>query len=157
MNVKNLSILNNTSANDGTSMQYKGFWNFKTTDFSLYYLHMKTNINTVNNMWMIEAIGYNYCEATKIRSAWTFHNSGTTVYNISYTYLGGSRGLSPSNVYRSSDGYIVIVGWSPCWGYSGFMLNGYNTADGYNQASLSPDKSPQIIASAFSASNSGVY
>lgn len=156
MRVQNLNILNNAYTNDGTFMQYKGFWKFNTYDWNGYYLHMKTNINTVN-MWMIEAVGYNYCQATKIRSAWTFHWDGGNIYNISYRWLGGVNGLQPTNVYRSGDGYIVLVSYSPCWGYCGFMLNGYNTADVYNQSGLSNGQTPQVTQSAFSGSNSGVY
>lgn len=157
MRVQNLNILQNIHSYDGTFMQYKGFWKFNTFEWGGYYLHMKTNINTVNNMWMIEAVGYNYCYGTKVRTAWSFHKSGGGLYNLAYNYLGGSNGLLPTNTYLSSDGYVVIVGYSPCWGYCGFMLNAYNTADLYNQSTLSNDKTPQIIVSSFSGSNSGVY
>jgi hypothetical protein len=156
MRVQNLNILNNAYSQDGTFMQYKGFWKFNSYDWSAYYLHMKTNINTVN-MWMIEAVGYSYCQATKIRSTWTFHWDGGGLYSVSYNRFGGVNGLNPTNVYMSVDGYVVLVGYSPCWGYCGLMLNGYNTADVYNQSGLSNDKTPQITASAFSGANSGVY
>jgi hypothetical protein len=156
MRVQDLAILQNTGSYDGTFMQYKGFWKFNTTAFSAYYLHMKTNINTVN-MWLIEAIGYNYQYSTKVRSSWTFHWDGNGLYSRSYSYLGGANGLSPTNIYMSGDGYVVLVGYSPGWGYCGFMLNAYNTADGYNQSGLSNNKVPQITASAFSGGNSPIY
>lgn len=156
MRAQNLNILNNAYTNDGTFMQYKGFWKFNSYDWSSYYLHMKTNINTVN-MWMIEAVGYNYCYATKIRSTWTFHWDGGGLYSRSYNRLGGDNGCNPTNIYMSGDGYVVIVGYSACWGYCGFMLNGYNTADVYNQSGLSNDQTPQITAYAFSGGNSPIY
>lgn len=156
MRVENLNILQNTYSYDGTFMQYKGFFKFNSYDWSSYYLHMKTNINTVN-MWMIEAVGYNYCYATKVRSTWTFHWDGGGLYSRSYNRLGGDNGCNPTNIYMSSDGYVVIVGYSACWGYCGFMLNGYNTADIYNQSGLSNDKTPQITAYAFSGGNSPIY
>lgn len=155
MRVQSLGILKNTAANDGTNLQYKGFWKFNSYDWSGYYLHMKTNLNSTN-MWMIEAVGYNYCQATKIRSAWTFHYWYGTPYQVGMQRLGGVNGLNPTNVYISGDGYIVIVGYSPCWGYCGFMLNGYNTGDGYGQSGLN-QQSPSIIASAFSGGNSPIY
>ena len=156
MRVQNLAILQNTGSYDGTFMQYKGFWKFNSYDWNANYLHMKTNINTVN-MWMIEAVGYNYCYATKVRSTWTFHWDGANLYNRSYNYLGGGNGCNPTNIYMSGDGYVVLVGYSACWGYCGFMLNGYNTADGYNQSAISNNKVPQITASAFSGGNSPIY
>ena len=156
MKVQSLGILQNTAAYDGTTMQYKGFWKFNSYDYSGYYLHMKTNLNSTN-MWMIEAVGYNYCQSTKVRCAWTFHYWYGTPYNVGLQNLGSYMGFAPTNVYISSDGYIVLVGYSGCWGYCGFMLNGYNTGDGYGQSSISSDQTPQIIASAFSYSNSGVY
>lgn len=157
MRAQDLAVLQNTYSYDGTFMQYKGFWKFNSYDWSTYYLHMKTNINSVNNMWLIEAIGYSYCYSTKVRSSWTFHKSGGGLYNLSYSRLGGSGGCDPTNIYLSGDGYVVIVGWSPCWGYCGFMLNGYNTADLYDQSGISNDRVPQIIASAFSGGNSPIY
>jgi hypothetical protein len=157
MRAQDLAILQNTNSYDGTFMQYKGFWKFNTTAFSAYYLHMKTYINSVNNMWLIEAIGYNYQYSTKVRSSWTFHKSGGGLYSLSYSYLGGGNGLSPSNIYLSGDGYVVIVGYSPGWGYCGFMLNGYNTADLYDQSGISNNRSPEIIAASFSGSNSPIY
>lgn len=156
MRVQNLNILNNANSGDGTFMQYKGFWKFNSYDWGAYYLHMKTNIDSVNNMWMIEAVGYTYCYSTKIRSTWTFHKSGSPLYSISYSRLGGDNGCNPTNVYVSGDGYVVIVAYSPCWGYCGFTLNGYNTADVYSQ-SISNGNTPQIIASAFSGGNSPIY
>ena len=156
MRVRDLGILQNTAAYDGTTMQYKGFWKFNSYDWNGNYLHMKTNLNSTN-MWMIEAVGYNYCQATKVRSAWTFHHWYGIPYQVGLQRLGGVNGVNPTNVYMSGDGYIVIVGYSPCWGYCGFMLNGYNTGDGYGQSGISSDQTPQIIASAFSGGNSPIY
>ena len=156
MRVQTLGILQNTAAYDGTTMQYKGFWKYNTYDFVANYLHMKTNLNQVN-MWMIEAVGYSYACGTKIRSAWTFHLWNNSIYNTGLARLGGGCGCNPTNVYRSSDGYVVIVAYSDNWGYCGFMLNGYNTGDGYGQSSISIDQTPQIIASAFSGGNSPIY
>ena len=156
MRVQNLNILQNTNSYDGTFMQYKGFWKFNSYYGNTDYLHMKTNINTVN-MWMIEAVGYSYCQATKVRSTWTFHWDGNALYNRSYNRLGGNNGCNPTNIYMSSDGYVVIVGYSPCWGYCGFMLNAYNTADVYNQSAISNNKVPQITAAATSGGNSPIY
>jgi len=156
MRVQDLAILQNTHSYDGTFMQYKGFWKYNTYDFVTNYLHMKTNINTVN-MWMIEAVGYSYAYGTKIRSTWTFHFDGGNLYARSYNRLGASGGCDPTNIYMSGDGYVVIVAYSGSWGYCGFMLNGYNTADVYNQSALSNNKVPQITASAFSGGNSPIY
>jgi hypothetical protein len=157
MNAINLGILKNANSGDNTSMQYKGVWKFNVYDPNYgLYLHMKTNINTVN-MWMFEAIGYNYCQGAMIRSAWTFHWDGGNLYSLSYTQKGPNSGCAPTNVYMSVDGYVVLVANSPCWGYCGFVLNAYNTADIYNQNGLSNNQYPQITASLFSAKNGGAF
>lgn len=161
MKAQNLAILQNTNSYDGTFMQYKGFWKFNSyfTGPATEYLHMKTNINTVN-MWAIEAVGYNYSLAASVRSTWGFHWDGNNLYNRFYGNLSPSGyvySVQPQNIYMSTDGYVVLVAYSGSWGYCGFMLNAYNTADIYNQSALSNNKVPQITASAFSGSDSGVY
>lgn len=156
MKVQNLGILRNAASQDETCMQYKGFWKYNTYDFTSRYMHMKTNINSAPNMWMIEAVGYNYAMQLAIRSAWTFHWDGNGLYSVSYRNLGGNNSLNPTNVYRSLDGYIVIAAYSDNWGYSGFMLNAYNTADVYYQY-FGINRIPEIIAFAYSASNNPVY
>lgn len=159
MRVQDLAILQNTNSYDGTFMQYKGFWKFNSyyTGASTEFLHMKTNINTVN-MWLIEAVGYNYSQNVKVRSTWGFHWDGSNFYSLVFDSLGGyGYSVQPQNIYRSADGYVVLVAYSSSWGYCGFMLNAYNTADVYNQSGLSNNKVPQITASAFSGSDSGVY
>lgn len=155
MRVENLAILNNAYSNDGTFMQYRGMYKFNTTYNGFGYIHMKTNINTVNNMWMFEAIGYNYGYAGNIRCGWVVHKSGSTLYYTGTSFAG--FGLNANTPYLSTDGYIVLVANRPSLYYVGFVLNAYNTADVYDQSSLENNKVPTVTASAISSSSTGVY
>lgn len=154
MRAQNLNILNNAFTNDGTFMQYKGFWKFNSTG-SGPYLHMKTNINTVNNMWCFDAVGYNYGDSHAIRCTWVVHKSGGGLY-----YVGGGNlyfGMYNDGCYLSGDGYIVLRAYAGSYFYIGFMLNAYNTADVYDQSGLGNNKTPEILAAALSGSSSPIY
>lgn len=141
--------------NVGVNAQYNIFQN-RFYGGGVYFQY-KTNIPFSGwSMHNIEAIGYNYGNSQPIRCNWVFHISyGGGPYSVEYSTIYG--GLSADRVYQSGDGYVVIVAYSGNWGYCGFMLNGYNTADLYDQSSLSNNKAPQIIASAFSGGNSPIY
>lgn len=104
-----------------------GVYSFATTDGSLGYVHLKTNVpKTRNTMWMIEFVGYNYGSLEVTRSAICFHTSGGTIYNIGVHkfYIGG---VTPQAAYSSTDGYVVIR-TNASFYYSGFVINAYSTA-----------------------------
>jgi hypothetical protein len=151
----NISILNNVDSGDSTMMQNKSIyihsqWGAPPNN----YLHMKTNLNAVNFMWMFEAVGYDYCQATTIRTAWVVHKSGGTLYHKGQVSIN-SGPFGANNTYMSGDGYLVVVAYMPgCW--QGFTLNAYNTLPGYSQ-SVGTDGVVAITATAFSGGNTGVY
>lgn len=151
----NLGILNNADSGDNTMMQNKSIyihsqWGAPAANF----LHMKTNITATNYMWMLEAVGYDYCQATTIRTAWVVHKSGGTLYHKGVASIN-SGAFGANNVYLSSDQYLVVVAYMPgCW--QGFTLNAYNTAPLY-YSPLDNEGMPTVTATAFSGSNSGVY
>jgi hypothetical protein len=115
---------------------------------------MKTNINSYNNMWMFEAVGYDYCYATSIRTAWVVHKSGSTLYHVGAVNIS-SGPFGANTVYLSGDQYLVLVAYMPgCW--QGFTLNAYNTLPAYYQP-LDNGGMATITATAFSGSNSPIY
>jgi hypothetical protein len=132
----------------GTWVTQLGVYCFATTDGSLSYLHLKTNVPVTggrNTMWMIEFVGYAYGGAQNIRSAITFHTSVGTLYHVGTQ--NAYPGLTPQTVYISSDGYAVIRVTAPFY-YTGFVINAYSTAP------YSPNE-PFRILSASQNNNSG--
>lgn len=98
-----------------------GFYNFGATSYTGAYYHFKTNL-TLNTYVMsrVEAIGHAYAMGAPIRCAWVWY---------SYVYLtsvGGYNiytGMTASNVYMSSDGYICFTGYISSPGDVSFTLN----------------------------------
>lgn len=152
---ENLGILNNADSYDNSMMQYKSIYiHSQWSSVPANFLHMKTNINTTNNMWMFEAVGYDYCQATTIRTSWVVHKSGGTLYYQGQVNIS-SGPFAANNTYLSSDQYIVVVAYMPgCW--QGFTLNAYNTAPNY-YSNLDNAGMATITATAFSSSSTGVY
>lgn len=151
----NLGILNNADSGDNSMMQNKSIYiHSQYGSPPANFLHMKTNINTTNNMWMFEAVGYDYCQATTIRTAWVVHKSGGGLYQTGQASIN-SGPFAAHNTYLSSDQYLVIVAYMPgCW--QGFTLNAYNTAPNY-YSDLDNGGMATITATAFSSSSIGVY
>lgn len=152
---ENLGILNNADSGDNSMMQNKSIYiHSQWSSPPNVFLHMKTNINSVNNMWMFEAVGYDYCQATTIRTSWVVHKSGGTLYQIGVASIN-SGPFGANTVYLSGDQCLVVVAYMPgCW--QGFTLNAYNTAPIYNSP-LSNDGMVTVTATAFSGSNSPIY
>lgn len=116
----------NSYYDTGTWVTQLGAYSFTTTDGSLGYLHLKTNVPVSRNtMWMIEFVGYAYGASTNIRAGIVFHTSGGTIYHVGAqnTYPG----LTPQAVYTSGDGYAVIRVTAAFY-YTGFVINAYSTA-----------------------------
>jgi len=135
----------------GTWASQLGVYSFYTTDGSLYYLHLKTNVPVSRNtMWLVEFAGYAYGAAQNIRAGIVFHTSGSVIYRIAAQNI--YPGLTPQTVYTSSDGYAVIRVTSGSFYYSGFVINAYSTAP------YTPNEKFRILAvSQNSNSGTGTY
>lgn len=152
---ENLGILNNADSGDNSMMQNKSIYIHSQYGGVPYnYFHMKTNINTTNNMWMFEAVGYDYGYATTIRTAWVVHKSGGGLYQQGQVNIS-SGPFAANNTYLSSDQYLVVVAYCP-GSWQGFTLNAYNTAPNY-YSPLDNAGMATITATAFSPSSTGVY
>jgi hypothetical protein len=108
--------------------QQRNFYRFNTTSGSPSYIHMKTNINTIASMFMIEAVGYNYGAAAAIRCSWGFY-LGASYTLPSNAAANGYSGLQANGTYMSSDNYVVIRAYAGGLYYCGFCLNAYATRD----------------------------
>jgi hypothetical protein len=134
------------------SLQQRNFYNFFTGSGSPLYIHMKLNLGpSIDTMYMIEAVGFNYGNGTAIRCAWGFQWSyGPAGYiaNVGLQNIYG--GMSAHGVYKSSDGYCVIRAYSNSHYYNGFMLNAYATRTDTTHYKLS-------VTAAVQTDNSGNY
>lgn len=103
-----------------------GSYHFSSTDQqSNTYLHLKTNISSqIYSMYMLEFVGYNYGLSQNVRSSIVFHTSGA-LYQVGAQNI--YPGLTPQNVYYSSDNYVVIRCYAASFYYMGFVLNAYMT------------------------------
>jgi hypothetical protein len=119
-------LSSSTNIRSGTSPIYQRaiYW-FNTTAGSPLYIHLKTNIPANSNqMFYIEAEGYNYGRAQPILCSWTgypWSGSGTTI-NVSLTNF--YPGMAADGVYQSSDNYVVLRASSITSNYyNGFIIN----------------------------------
>lgn len=138
--------------------QQKYIFNFNTTSGSPLFIHMKTNIigATTYNMWMFEAVGYNYGLAAPIRCAWSFHiSTAGAPYTNGFLYNIGLRdiysGMNAHGVYIASDGYIVLRAYAASQYYNGFTINAYSTRSDVTQSNVS------IIASVQTSDGGNYY
>lgn len=110
----------------GTWVTQLGVYSFYTTDGSLSYLHLKTNVPVSRNtMWMVEFVGYAYGGAQNIRTAIVFHTTVNLIYGVGAANI--YPGLTAQTVYTSADGYAVIRVLASSFYYSGFVINAYST------------------------------
>ena len=122
-------------------VQQKYIYNYKTTASTPLYVHLKTNLigATTYNMWMFEAVGYNYGTGQNIRCAWSFHiSTAGSPYTNGFLYNIGLdqeyNGLNPHGVYIASDGYIVLRSYAASMYYCGFTINAYSTRSDVTQS-----------------------
>jgi hypothetical protein len=152
---ENLGILNNADSGDNSMMQNKSIYiHSQYGGVPANFFHMKTNLNATNFMWMFEAVGYDYGQATSIRTSWVAHKSGAGLYQTGVVNIS-SGPFGAHNVYLSSDQCLVIVAYCP-GSWQGFTLNAYNTAPNYNSP-LDNGGMVTVTATAFSSSSTGVY
>ena len=92
------------------------------------YFHFKTNVPIASYiMTMIEMVGYNYGNSLPIRCSWGFYTYGTYIYNSS-ARTSAYTGMQADGVYATSDGYVAIRSYASSNYFTGFILNGYQTA-----------------------------
>ena len=92
------------------------------------YFHFKTNVPIASYvMTMIEMIGYNYGASLPIRCAWGFYTYGTYIVSAAVR-TGSYTGVSANGIYATADGYVAIRCYAASNYYTGFILNGYQTA-----------------------------
>ena len=122
-----------------------------TTDSSSNrYIHIKLNVGGDDSMWMADAVGYNYGNASIIRCSWGWYAYQNNIYSASYS--NGYNGLSASNIYAASDWSTVIVAYASTVYYSGFTLNIYNM-----RQNATGQANPAITTWTISSSSSPVY
>jgi hypothetical protein len=99
-----LNVNGSTKINRSVYNWYQSYWTGNST-----YWHMKTNMyggaagNTMYTMSLFKGYMYSYGNSGYYEGATAFHNWSGTIYNRA------SSGNLFSNVYNSSDGYIVLV------------------------------------------------
>jgi hypothetical protein len=92
------------------------------------YLHFKTNVPIATFiMTMIEMIGYNYGASVPIRCAWGFYTYGGSIITAAVR-TSAYNGVSANGIYATADGYVAIRAYAASNYYTGFTLNGYQTA-----------------------------
>lgn len=138
--------------------QQRNIFNYNTTSSSPLYIHMKTNLigATSYNMWMFEAVGYNYGLAAPVRCAWAFHiSTAGAPYTNGFLYNIGLKniysGMNAHGVYIASDGYIVLRAYAASQYYNGFTINAYSTRSDVTQSNVS------IIASVQTSDGGNYY
>jgi hypothetical protein len=94
------------------------------------YVHMKTDQRTNNsNMYRFELVGYDYGSAQVLAGAWVGYLYSASDSSISNGIANwGNRGVCNS-VYRSSDGYLVLVADIASY-YCSFVINFQSGATG---------------------------
>ena len=125
----------NLIANTQFGVMQEAFYNFSSTDNSSnYYVHMKTNIAaSSNNMFYIEAEGYNYGAGYPILCAWSGYPYSGNGMLINVGLRTHYSGMQAYTAYQSTNGYVVLVGYAGSHYYTGFVLNSIMAnPNGYN-------------------------
>lgn len=141
------SISGNLQINGTTYLQggRKNFFVWGQGTLNGGYVHLKTNrLTNETQMHSVLFEGYDYGGSKPILCAVAWYNYGGSGTPINI----GSTGSHTVSVYKSSDGYAVIVLTSSNY-YVGFTLSQAWTNQGLSDIT--------ITASSSSASSSGVY
>lgn len=119
-----LSIL---PVSGGYAMQY-AIGQFYTDSTTATKIHIKTNIpkgttGSQGYMVLVEAVGFNYGVSQAVRASWCFYEWQGTIYSkgVQNVYPG----MTPEEIYYSSDNYVCLRASLPGTYYLGFVLNGY--------------------------------
>lgn len=122
MKIHNKLIVNPKTT--GGSLIQNGFHWMTTTDGSYTYMHVKTNIPYQSNqMYYIEAQGYNYGAAASIESVWVgYPYSGSTVI-IAQDVKNWAPGITALDSYYSADNYVCLRATMPNTYYIGVTFN----------------------------------
>lgn len=132
--------------------RHYSIYSYNSTASGAYYIHMKTNIPWFNSyvMFWIQAKGYAYGNTQMIDCRWTGYTYFTSGL-IQTSYNNVTSGMSANTMYQSSDGYLVLVGYSTGHYYIGFTLDaGFHnpTPGGFDL---------RITGGTYSSSQTGVY
>jgi len=141
----------NVVADSRIGVMQQAFYTFNTSSGSPLYIHMKTNIpKSSNNMFYIEADGYNYGTALPVLCSWTgypFSGDGN-LYSVSLTNF--YTGMNADGAYFSSDNYVVLRAYAGGHYFNGFVLNSVMANPNGNSFRVS-------ISAAIQSSTSGNY
>lgn len=112
----------------------QAFYGFSTVSTTPSYIHLKTNIpKGSNQMFYIEAEGYNYGTTLPILCSWTGYPYGATQTIINSSLETFYGGMSADGVYQSTDNYVVLRAYAANHYYNGFILNSVMAnPNGYN-------------------------
>ena len=118
------------------------FYRHGATFSGTTYIHVKTNFPRYGSqMYMIEAIGYNYGVAQSIQCAfvgYTYNSPGAVITN------GGQSqaypGLTAHGQYLSTDDFVVLRFFATDCTYAAFSLNCYQANP------IGASISPQVTA-----------
>jgi hypothetical protein len=92
------------------------------------YFHFKTNVPiSTFIMTMIEMVGYNYGASVPIRCAWGFYTYGGSIITASVR-TSAYNGVQANGIYSTADGYVALRAYAASNYFTGFILNGYQTA-----------------------------
>jgi hypothetical protein len=144
-----MPVRSNSPLSIGPGFQQRGIANFFTTESGYAYIHLKTTVPQQSYvMPMVELIGYSYGTAQAVRVAFTFYT-----YSYLIWHYGGTcyNGVTQANAYISTDGYVVLVGYTGSSYFMGFSIDAYSVAGNGVQYEVG------ILAMAASNSISGVF
>jgi hypothetical protein len=138
-------------SSNGSNARYN-FYDFNTgNNTGAAYLHMKTNQTMNNVMFAIRAEGYNYGQSASIDGWWVGYPYSPSNAVISGGVSNAGNMAFCNNTYKSSDGYLVLVGYfSSSYYYVGFSLSQV----GAGPQGLYP---LTVTATTFTSSNTGAY
>jgi hypothetical protein len=144
--IARLNVNGSTKMNRSFYNWYQGYWTGNST-----YWHMKTSMwgggspngNTMYTMSLFKGYMYSYGDSAVREGMYGFHNWIGTIYNP------GASGNLFSNVYISSDGYVVLVIPSGS-GEAGVTID-WHQAYGY------PFVNAQVTAAKLHGSTTGGY
>jgi hypothetical protein len=144
--IARLNVNGSTKINRSFYNWYQGYWTGNST-----YWHMKTSMwgggspngNTMYTMSLFKGYMYSYGDSAVREGMYGFHNWVGTIYNP------GASGNLFSNVYVSSDGYVVLVIPSGS-GEAGVTID-------WHQAYAYPFVNAQVTAAGLHGSTTGKY
>ena len=151
----NVNISGSATISNGYVYNGNGTNQFRMAIFSLsiyggnQYVHMKTDQKTNNsNMYRFEYSGYDYGSAQVLGGAWVgylYSASDSTISNGTANW--GNRAFA-NTMYRSSDGYLVLVADTASY-YCSFTIHYQSGATGQFSPTITAYSQQTSTASAY--------